>query len=44
MQEYQSGARKNAIMSSMVSGLSADDMKDIAAYFTSLKGGLTTVK
>ncbi len=44
MQEYQSGARKNAIMSSMVNGLSEDDMQDIAAYFTSLKGGLTTVK
>jgi cytochrome c553 len=44
MQAYQSGARKNAIMYSMVSGLSEDEIKDIAAYFTSLKGGLTTVK
>ena len=42
MQEYQSGKRKNALMQSMVQGLSADDIKDIAAYFTSQKG-LTTV-
>ena len=42
MQEYQSGKRKNALMQSMVQGFSADEIKDIAAYFTSLKG-LTTV-
>ena len=38
MQQYQSGARKNALMQSMLQGLSADELKDIAAYFTSLKG------
>jgi len=43
MQEYQSGKRKNALMQSMVQGLSTDEIKDIAAYFTSLKG-LTAVK
>ena len=43
MQEYQSGKRKSALMQSMVQGLSEDDIKDIAAYFTSQKG-LTTVK
>ncbi|WP_428355839.1 c-type cytochrome [Methyloprofundus sp.] len=43
MQEYQSGARKNALMQSMLQGLSADEIKDIAAYFTSLKG-LTATK
>jgi len=42
MQEYQSGKRKNALMQSMVQGLSADEIKDIAAYFTSQKG-LTAV-
>lgn len=42
MQEYQSGKRKNALMQSMVQGLSEDEIKDIAAYFTSQKG-LTTV-
>ena len=43
MQEYQSGARKSALMQTMVQGLSEDEIKDIAAYFTSQKG-LTTVK
>lgn len=43
MQEYQSGKRKNALMQSMVKDFSADEIKDIAAYFTNLKG-LTTVK
>ncbi|MDF1584462.1 MAG: c-type cytochrome [Methyloprofundus sp.] len=43
MQGYQSGARKNALMQSMVQDLSEDEVKDIAAYFTSLKG-LTAVK
>ena len=42
IQEYQSGKRKNALMQSMVQGLSADEIKDIAAYFTSQKG-LTAV-
>lgn len=42
MQEYQSGKRKNALMQSMVQSLSADEIKDIAAYFNSLKG-LTAV-
>lgn len=43
IQEYQSGKRKNALMQSMVQGLSEDDIKDIAAYFTGQKG-LTAVK
>jgi len=43
MQEYQTGKRNNALMQSMVQGFSADEIKDIAAYFTSLKG-LTVVK
>jgi len=43
MQEYQSGDRKNALMQSMVQGLSEDDIKDIAAYFVAQKG-LTAVK
>ncbi|HIG64174.1 MAG TPA: c-type cytochrome [Methyloprofundus sp.] len=38
MQQYQSGARNNALMQSTLEGLSADELKDIAAYFTSLKG------
>lgn len=43
MKEYQSGARKNALMQSIAQGLSADEIKDIVAYFTSLKG-LTATK
>ncbi|OQK17368.1 hypothetical protein AU255_05655 [Methyloprofundus sedimenti] len=43
MRQYQSGERKNALMQSMVQGLSPDEIKDIAAYFTSLKG-LTATK
>ena len=43
MQGYQSGERNNALMQSMLTGLSVDEIKDIAAYFSSLKG-LTAVK
>ena len=43
MQDYQSGARKNALMQSMVQDFSEDDIRDIAAYFVSQKG-LTAVK
>jgi len=42
MQEYQTGKRKNALMQSMVQSFSEDEIKDLAAYFTSQKG-LTTV-
>ena len=38
MKDYQSGKRKNPLMKSMVDNLSDDDIKDISAYFTSLKG------
>jgi len=43
LREYQSGKRKNALMQSMVQGLSEEEIKDISAYFNSLKG-LATVK
>jgi len=43
LREYQSGKRNNALMQSMVQGLSEEDIKDISAYFNSLKG-LTAVK
>ncbi|MDG0996577.1 MAG: cytochrome c [Gammaproteobacteria bacterium] len=33
---FQSGERNNAMMASMVAGLSDDDMKNIAAYYASL--------
>lgn len=38
MKDYQSGKRKNAIMQSMVQGLSNDDLENISAYFASQKG------
>ncbi len=42
MQDYQSGERKNALMKSMVEDLSEDDLRDISAYFSNLKGLVTT--
>lgn len=33
---YRNGERKNAIMSPMVTGLSDQDIKNLAAYFASL--------
>ena len=33
---FKSGTRINAVMASMVAGLSDDDMKNIAAYYASL--------
>ncbi|MEE9339149.1 MAG: c-type cytochrome [Methylococcaceae bacterium] len=42
MQDYQSGERKNALMKSMVEDLSEDDIRDISAYFSSLKGLVAT--
>jgi cytochrome c553 len=35
--DFKSGARKNAIMQGMAGALSAQDMKDIGAYYASLK-------
>ena len=35
LQDYKSGARENAIMSGMAAGLSEQDMRDLAAYFSS---------
>ncbi|MEN8130225.1 MAG: cytochrome c [Pseudomonadota bacterium] len=43
LKDYKSGARKNAIMAGMVAPLSEQDMKDLAAYYSSQKG-LETVK
>jgi cytochrome c553 len=38
LQEYKSGARKNAIMAGMVAPLSKQDMADLAAYYASQQG------
>jgi cytochrome c553 len=44
LRDYKSGARKNPIMGGQVSGLSAQDMADLAAYFASQKGALHVVR
>jgi cytochrome c553 len=36
---YRNGERKNAIMSPMVTGLTEQDIKNLAAYFASLPAG-----
>jgi cytochrome c553 len=36
--DYQSGARKNAIMKSQVENLSRQDIEDLAAYYAGQKG------
>ncbi|MCF6202180.1 MAG: c-type cytochrome [Methylococcaceae bacterium] len=42
MQDYQSEKRKNPLMKSMVEDLSEDDIRDISAYFSNLKGLVAT--
>jgi cytochrome c553 len=44
LRDYKSGLRKNAIMGGQVSGLSTQDMADLAAYFSSQKGTLHVVR
>ena len=40
LRDYKSGARRNPIMGGQVSGLSTQDMADLAAYFANEKGAL----
>ena len=44
LRDYKSGARKNPIMGGQVSGLSAQDMADLAAYFSNQKGTLGVIR
>ena len=44
LKDYKSGSRKNPIMGGQVSGLSAQDMADLAAYFSSQKGSLHVIR
>jgi cytochrome c553 len=44
LRDYKSGTRKNPIMGGQVSGLSTQDMADLAAYFSSQKGTLHVVR
>jgi cytochrome c553 len=44
LHDYKSGARKNPIMGGQASALSAQDMADLAAYFSSQKGTLHVIR
>jgi len=41
LQDYKSGARKSPVMAPMIANLTARDMEDLAAYFSSQKGLVT---
>ncbi|MGE0583394.1 MAG: cytochrome c [Steroidobacteraceae bacterium] len=43
LEEYKKGARKNPIMAGFVTTLTEDDIKALAAYFSSQSPGLETV-
>lgn len=38
LKDYKSGARENQVMAGQVSGLSEQDMEDLAAYYASQEG------
>ena len=40
LRDYKKGARKNPMMMPTAQGLSKQDIKDLAAYYASLKGDL----
>jgi len=40
LRDYKSGKRKNAIMNGFASGLTVQDMEDLAAWFSSQKSAL----
>jgi cytochrome c553 len=44
LRDYQSGARKNAIMGSQAANLSRQEMQDLAAYFAGLPGSLGMIR
>ncbi len=44
LRDYQTGARKNAIMAGMAKPLSRDDVGNVAAYLSSLPGPLNNEK
>jgi len=43
LHEYKSGARTNSIMKGMASGLSEDDIQNLAEYFSGLPGPLHSI-
>ncbi|HEY5292623.1 MAG TPA: cytochrome c [Burkholderiales bacterium] len=42
--DYQSGARKNAVMGGQATALSPQDIQDLAAYFESVSGKLKVIR
>jgi len=44
LRDYKSGARKNAIMGSQAANLSRQEMQDLAAYYSRLKGLLGVIR
>ncbi len=44
LRDYQSGARKNAIMASQVANLSRQEIQDLAAYFSGRPGSLGVIR
>jgi cytochrome c553 len=44
LRDYQTGARKNAIMAGMAKPLSRDDIRNVAAYLSGLPGPLNNEK
>ncbi len=43
LRAYRDGSRKNAIMAGLAAPLSDEDIDDLAAYYASLPGGVTTL-
>jgi len=44
LRDYQTGARKNAIMAGLAKPLSREDIRNVAAYLSSLPGPLNNEK
>jgi cytochrome c553 len=44
LNEFKSGSRNNAVMMGMVAGLSAEDMRNLAAYYSAQKPGESAAK
>jgi cytochrome c553 len=44
LRDYQTGARKNAIMGTQAANLSRQEMQDLAAYFSRLPGSLGVIR
>lgn len=43
LKSYKNGDRKNAIMAGIVAALSEKEMKNVAAYYAAMEGGLSVV-